>query len=293
MANCANVDCGSPPICDMTAPIGPYDGGLYGGYSNVRPPAHESVGLAEAALVVPRDRFGNPTPSGAVGFVGLGMSNAERTWIPFAARARANPLVKKSVRFIEAATFGWTIDEMANAADPNWLNVDSAVVAAGLQPPQVQVAWIMGALQVSPGPFPGHVATQEGYWRSLLAIAKTKFPNLRLAFLDGPQYMGYAQSSAVPAEPFYQESGFAYRQVILDQIAGDPSLSLSVVPWLSQGMYPWSNGPTTSGLGRYWNCPTDCVGDGVHQSTSGATKMGTWLESYFLGDPVAVPWFRV
>jgi hypothetical protein len=52
-------------------------GGLYPGGSNLRPPAHEAAGLAQAAQVGPLDANGIPADNGKIGITSIGMSNTE------------------------------------------------------------------------------------------------------------------------------------------------------------------------------------------------------------------------
>jgi hypothetical protein len=78
-ANCANTSVGLTPLDDLGA--GPYkgfEGGLYPGGSNARPAAHDAAGLALANAIVPLDTLGNPSPTGRIVFISIGMSNTSR-----------------------------------------------------------------------------------------------------------------------------------------------------------------------------------------------------------------------
>ncbi len=67
------------PLSDMTQSGQNYlgfVGGLYGANSNTVPSGHDFDGKALAAQITPLDQNGNPSASGTVVFLGIGMSNA-------------------------------------------------------------------------------------------------------------------------------------------------------------------------------------------------------------------------
>jgi hypothetical protein len=270
-----------------------YMGGRYGGGSNVRPPLHEAAGLVEAAKIRPRNRDGTINDAtGSIGFLTLGMSNAERTVLPFRQQFLADPQTNKKIKIIEACQYGQTADILADPESLYWEeNVPRAVSASGLSTAQVQVAWCMEGMKLRMEPFPAHVDTLTAYWKSIVQITKQKYPNVFLFFLDQMQYMGYGNNTT--PEPYYFEQGFALRTVILSQVAGSQDLQVGVVPWLDWGADYWSNGPTPSQNGMTWLCPQDCIQDGIHQSTVGAAKMASKLLAYLKGHPVAQSWFLV
>lgn len=292
MANCANSGINQLPINDLGGSFysGIQQGGLYPSGSNIRPAAHEAAGIALAAQIVPLNNNGIPSPTGKVGFVGMGMSNAERTFIPFRSQFNADPATKKTVKLVEACVYGRTAEQMSNPADPYWtVDLPNALNTAGVKAIQVQVVWIMEGMKDKLEPYPTHVDTLAGYWKSIVQIARTKFPNLKIAYLDMMQYMGYGVST--PAEPYFFEQGFAIKKVIEDQINGDPALAYpTLAPWLSWGHYFWSDGVKPRSDGMTWLCPTDCIGDGVHQSTIGAAKMATRLLNTLKADTTCQGW---
>ena len=68
---------GFPPLSDLGAAtyLG-FTGGLYAAGTNTPPAAHAAVGALRAASLVPRDVNGNPSASGKIVLLSLGMSNA-------------------------------------------------------------------------------------------------------------------------------------------------------------------------------------------------------------------------
>jgi len=64
-----------------------FQGGLYEGVKNTPPPDHDTAGTAAAAQIQARDQSGTPSVSGAIVFLGIGMSNASEEFSSFASKA--------------------------------------------------------------------------------------------------------------------------------------------------------------------------------------------------------------
>jgi hypothetical protein len=90
-------------IMDMTASNNylSFQGGLYENYSLTPPTDHDAAGKAAAAAVQPLNQSGNPSGTGAVVFVGIGMSNATEEFSAFAATADASSSVNHTTLAIE------------------------------------------------------------------------------------------------------------------------------------------------------------------------------------------------
>ena len=74
---CAQPAFIAPPLTEMgqlQTYLG-FSGGLYPDGANTPPPAHAGAGLARALAVAPLDTAGNPSPSGKIALVSVGMSN--------------------------------------------------------------------------------------------------------------------------------------------------------------------------------------------------------------------------
>lgn len=302
-ADCMNDDIGQPAIPDMTAPYqgnADFPGGLYACGSNVRPSAHEALGIAEAALILPRLPDGTVhLTQGRIGLITLGPSNAEQLSMSLRSQLVADVEVSKKVRLVEACQFGKTLDLTVDPNDSYWTsNVPTALAHNGITAAQVQVAWIMGAIRFPDDwpPFPYHVDEMTNLWIEMLQLTKSKFPNLKIAYLSPLQYIGYsAQPDTILGEPFAFEQGFSARNVITRQIAGDAELNADpaagpvLVPWIDHA-YLWCNGVVPRSDGLTWLCPTDCAGDGIHLSQAGGAKLATLLRTTWKADPVAQPW---
>jgi uncharacterized protein YjdB len=92
-----------------------FQGGLYENSSDTVPADHDAAGLAAAAAIQPLDQNGNPSSSGTVVFLGIGMSNATLEFSAFKTAAEASSSVNHSTLAIEDGAYGsvtacsWTI----------------------------------------------------------------------------------------------------------------------------------------------------------------------------------------
>src|ERR1043166_7985144 len=70
------------PIDDLGAGLylGTFQGGLYENGTNLVPTDHAIIGQSAAAGIVARDGAGNPSPSGKIGLLAIGMSNTDLEW---------------------------------------------------------------------------------------------------------------------------------------------------------------------------------------------------------------------
>ena len=139
-----------------------YSGGLYENDSNTPPADHDAAGLAAAAAVQPLDTSGNPSPSGNIVLLGVGMSNAYYELTAFTADADvvgsgANYPTVMTLNGAkpEATTCWWTLAEGVPVCDTSPLGnqydrvLTDVLTPAGLTEAQVQVLWIKEA-----DPFP-------------------------------------------------------------------------------------------------------------------------------------------
>src|SRR5437764_10850845 len=79
--------------------LGQFEGGLYEHGANVPPADHNAVGLGQAALVRPLDRNGNPSASGRIAMISVGMSNTTQEFC-----AAGNPSPCTTWSFVGQAT---------------------------------------------------------------------------------------------------------------------------------------------------------------------------------------------
>ncbi|MDH7568646.1 MAG: hypothetical protein QHJ73_03565 [Armatimonadota bacterium] len=277
------------------------EGGLYGGGRNEPPDAHRRAALAELAKVVPLDAAGKPSPEGKVVLISMGMSNTTQEFSRFKALADADPAKSPKLVIVDGAQGGkdaatWSDD----AARPDtWRILEERLTRAGVTPLQVQVAWVKHA-RIAParyGEYPAHAQELKQHIAASLAIARRRFPNLRVAYLSSRIYAGYARTPLNP-EPYAYESAFAVRALILDQIRGDAALNYDAsrgevrAPLLLWGPYLWADGvkPRKSD-GLTW-VREDLAADGTHPSpTGGQPKVARLLLQFFKTNPLARGWF--
>jgi hypothetical protein len=111
-ANAVPID-----LMDMTSSqtyLG-FQGGLYEGVSNTVPVDHAAAGTAAAAQIKALDQNGNPSATGAIVFLGIGMSNATEEFSSFASTAAASSSVNHTTLAMEDGATGaatacyWTV----------------------------------------------------------------------------------------------------------------------------------------------------------------------------------------
>jgi len=105
-------------LMDMTSSSQNYlgfAGGLYEDNSDTVPASHDTAGKTAGAAVQARDQSGNPTATGAVVFLGIGMSNATEEFSAFLATAASSSLVNHTTLAMEDGATGaatacyWTV----------------------------------------------------------------------------------------------------------------------------------------------------------------------------------------
>jgi hypothetical protein len=298
----AKTATGLVPLNQMTAQdrYKGEDGGLYGGGKNEPPETLMKAATAQVARIVPLDADGKPAPDGKIVLLAMGMSNTTQEFSKFKELADADPAKGPHLVIVDGAQGGkdaalWNARENT----PVWDVVAKRLEDAGVTARQVQVAWVKHA-RIGPsrfGEFPGHATELKDHIAGSLAIARERFPNLRVAYLASRIYAGYA-STALNPEPFAYESAFAVRWVIQAQAKGDAALNFDPAkgevksPLLLWGPYLWGDGLTArKSDGLVWK-REDLAGDGTHPSPgSGREKVAKLLLDFVKADPTAKAWF--
>lgn len=277
------------------------DGGLYGGGSNVPPPAHLEAALKSAAKIRALDSSGKPAANGKIVLLTHGMSNTTQESQQFLQLANADPRKNPAVLLIDGAQGGvdsrqWVSGKAdRNGAKP-WERLDERLKAAGATAQQVQVVWMKHAIaRVGQfGEFPKHAIQLKEDLAEISRTLKSHYPNLQLIFLSSRTYAGYASTPLNP-EPYAYESAFAVRWVILDQIKGTKSLSYNdgTAPVLLWGPYLWADGEKGRMSDDLIYKREDFRDvDGTHPSDSGRQKVAAKLLQFFHSDPAAKSWFN-
>ncbi|MBI3664602.1 MAG: hypothetical protein HY234_16315 [Acidobacteria bacterium] len=305
------------PINDLGA--GTYlgfTGGLYPNGSNAVPAAHNSAGLARANAVQSLDTSGNPSPTGKIVLLSIGMSNTTQefcsaggglpcnSWT-FMGQAAADAGVNKTtLALVNGAAGGQVATAWDSPVDSNYDRVRAILVQQLLSEQQVQVVWVKVAQSTPTVSLPSAQSDAVSLLTAMGNIARTlkgRYPNVRLVFFSSRIYGGYATTTLNP-EPYAYESGFAVKWVVQAQIdqmanggtvvdarAGDLNYN-SAAPWIAWGPYLWANGLSLRSDGLMWQ-QADMESDGTHPSQSGEQKVGTLLLNFFKQSPYTKCWF--
>jgi len=273
-------------------------GGLYPNGENTRPKAHNEAGLAIAKNIKPLDRKGSvDEKNGKIVWLSIGMSNTTQETSRFLELMKKYPNKNPSLVLIDGAFGGQAIDQINSPRAPYWDRILSErLKPAGITPEQVQIVWFkLAEVRPTDTNFASYTKSLKERYLSAMQILKTKFPNVKIAYLSSRIYGGYARTALNP-EPFAWFTGWANKFLIEDQIKGDPRLAYTgapkdiKVPWLSWGPYLWANGKTPNAQGIGW-VERDMRDDGTHPSDTGRQKVAEALIKFFSTDETATPWF--
>lgn len=272
------------------------DGGLYGQGRNTPPPEHRQAALAALARIQPLDRDGRPAANGKIVFLSISMSNATQEFSVFKRLADADPAKSPRVTIVDGAQGGQAMAEWADPQAPAWREAERRLAAAGVTHLQVQAAWIKLA---NKGPQGDLVEHGKKLARDTLAViqnAKTRFPNLQIAYLSSRIYGGYATGPLNP-EPYAYESAFVVRWLIQDQMRGEEALCYDAArgpvkaPVLVWGPYLWADGLVPRKSDGLVYTRDDLAADGTHPSPQGREKVARLLLDFFKTDELAQGWF--
>jgi hypothetical protein len=296
-----------------------FHGGLYPNGSNVPPPAHAAAGLARALAIQPLDTDGNPSPSGRIALLSIGMSHTTQEFCSTGGLQPCNPWTfigqalpdsdvnHTTLALVNGARGGQTAIKWSDPADANFDRVrDVDLAAQGLTEAQVQAVWLKEADAHPTSSLPNADAdayTLETLLGDVIRAAKSRYRNLRCVYVTSRSYAGYATSDLNP-EPYAYESGFAVKWIVQAQIdqmanggvivdprAGDLNYDTGA-PWIGWGPYLWADGTIPRGSdGLVWLQEDFQTSDYTHPSTLGETKVGTMLLAFFKNDPRTRPWF--
>jgi hypothetical protein len=308
------------PLIDMgSQTYKGFSGGLYENGTNSVPADHAKVGSSRAALVQPLDRSGNPSPTGKIVLLSIGMSNTSLEWcgtgsnctsptsISFMGKAAANSNVNHStLAIVNGAQAGRDAQAWTSPSSPNYGMVKNERLSPlNLSERQVEVIWLKEADKDPTVALPSTSADAyvlETHLGNIARAFKVRYPNLREVFLSSRIYGGYATTTTNP-EPYAYESGFTVKWLIQAQIdqmrnggnvvdprAGDLNYN-GVSAWIAWGPYLWADGANPRSDGLRW-LRSDFVSDGTHPSASGISKVSGRLMSFFLNSRFTKCWFR-
>ena len=295
--NCAGTSTGSTPLTDLaTGTYQGFQGGLYTGGVNGRPAAHRTAGLQIASQIVPLDTLGNPSASGRVVVISIGMSNCTQEFSALVPKMIADPLRRPQVKPIDCAEGGQAARDIHHASAAYWDTVYARLRGHGSSPLQPQVVWLKEAERAPTGQFPASAESLEWDLGAIVRVIHQKLPNVRACYVSSRIYAGYATSNLNP-EPYAYESGFAVKWLIeaqsggVDSLNWDPALGAVQAPWLTWGPYLWADGLQPRGDGLTWRCD-EYQSDGTHPNDVGRNVVADTLLAFFQRDETTVPWYR-
>lgn len=301
---CTATSTGFIPLNDLkTGTFNGWTGGLYPNGSDYMPPAHKIAGMNIAATqIIPRDASGNPDNiNGKIVWLSIGMSNTTAETQQFIPLANAYPNKNPKLVFVDGAVGGMTASIISTMTNSNystyWNTVISRLANTGVTANQVQIIWYKEANVANSTPILNYYDSMVVQTKRIMNIIKQRFPNARLCYMASRISARYASSSLNP-EPYAYYTGWAIKKVIEDQIIGDSKLKYSGFdansPWLSWGIYLWSDGsiPQITNPNVFWTCSSDFQNDGTHPSIPvGASKVANLLLTFYKNDTISCPWF--
>ncbi len=306
--NCNNISVnaadGSGPLVPLNdlgtnSYLGVAEGGLYADGSNEDDPMHDAYGEYTGSAIVPLDANGNYDPDGKYVFISVGLSVSQQPFEEFVSLVNTDPSKNPSLVVVDAATGGATAALLSSATDNFWnVMIYDYLPNAGVTANQVVAAWVLDVDGGPSGTFPQDMLNLQSQLQSIAQNLLVKFPHLKLAYYSSMNYTGYSDGAAnLNPEPYAYESGFAVKNVIQDQISGDPNMNFDplngpvVAPWVAWGPYYWANGMIPRGDQLTWSCQ-DLYVDGTHPSDpAGRIKVSTQLLNFLKTDDTASKWF--
>jgi hypothetical protein len=273
-----------------------YRGGLYPNGTNRDPQSHLNDGLVLAGSIIPLNSTGNPSTSGKVVLVSIGMSNTNIETQGLIELAKNDSSLNPKLVIVNGAEGGEDAHAIVTNPAPYWSYVNTQLSNAGVTSKQVEAAWLKEADASPSGSNITYAATLSSQLTTILQMMRQQFPNLKLTYLSSRIYAGYASSTLNP-EPYAYTSGFSVKWTVEEQINGTSLLNYKpfVGPvqtsWIAWGPYMWANGLVSRSDGLTWTC-SDFQSDGTHPSIpQGQLKVGSMLLNFFKTEPTAAPWF--
>lgn len=304
---CYNDSTGLIPLIDLGADyyLGK-QGGLYPGGSNLIPSGHLKAGQKIAKGIKPLDTLGNVDwINGKVVFLGMGASTAGNTWNHFVDIVDTAAGLNPCMQVINACLGAKGLEIMNDTTYNNWYwtdNIMPKIRMKGSTPAQVQAVWVKTASKVDTTMiFPSQPEGIADKYEILMGVLHNRFPNLKMVFISGFFYGGYADTLKefydVVSEPGSYWNSFAVKWVVERQIMGDPDLKFTGPtkrsPFIAWGPYVWADGNNPNSEGLFWNCEADFAwdGGGYHLTNLGKDKEAHLLLTWAKNNPVVKRWF--
>lgn len=306
--NCDVDSTGLIPLVDLGTGLymGTWEGGLYDGGSNIPPTEHKNKGLSIISKLKPLDTLGNVDwVNGKVVLAGFGASTVGGPFNHMIQIMKDSTDQSGCMKAVNAANGSDGIAAMYIGNEEYWEYIRVYKLGEkGLTPDQVQVGWLMHSSRTDSNgeDINSYVDTMVNRFTTALKAMLFYYPNLKVVFVSGFPYGGYADSMKVLYhiihEPVSYHHNFAVRELIDRQIDGAPSLKYKgptkQVPYLVWGPNLWADGEKPNAYdGLTWNCETEFAidGGGYHLTNAGKDKMAFILLDFFRTNILSAPWF--
>lgn len=305
--NCANDSTGLIPLVDLkTDYYMGEQGGLYPGGSNKPTGPHKDDGVALAKSLKPLDSLGNVDwTNGKIGVISLGASTTGEPWNHFIDLTKVDHTINPCIQFANGCYGGKGLDIMAYPDLYGWYwdYVMNRLTSDHVSPDQVEVAWFKSGSKMDTTVtwplFPNAIADR---YTECLQVILQKFPNIKLVFMSGFVYGGYADSTKefyhVCVEPGSYWNNWAVKFLVQRQIDGDTALKYTnpgkVAPYIAWGPNEWADGVNANHYDSlYWDCEEDFLpdGGGYHLTNAGRDKEANLIMTFFKTSLLTKKWF--
>lgn len=244
--------------------------GLYGGGSDIPTGSYLTRGIAAGATVSALS-----VPNRVVASLGMSTTmHIFQKWMDLESNAFCTR--------VNTANSGMTYEDWDTSSAAGWTAASSDLSAVGLVPADIRVAWVMLVTGSAANPNVVTVAQFE----TLLALLRTKWPNVKQLLISTYPYGGYHTILGSALDPQLWQAG-VYARTFIQNHMDD-----TTPPWIGWGPYLWAYGTTARSDGLTWLSTDYSAGDGIHLSDpAGRTKASDLMEA-FLQASAVTGWYR-
>lgn len=214
----------------------------------------------------------------------MGYSNTYKVWRQY------EILYETDFNLLNAAQGGREVDDWAYKPGP-WIEANALLGAlpraATASPANERVEVLLYQIALATGTEPQIEFVREAITVSI-DRAREEFPNLKMVYLVGRDYGGWAtdlaeDGTAKAGEPGNWANGIAIDLAVQDNLDRPDGV------WVGTGPYMWANGDERRDDGLTWS-RDEYVDDGRHLNKEAARKVASLLHDFFAGDPTAT-WY--
>lgn len=269
-------------------------GGLYPEGLNMPSGEYAQDLLAASQNVVPRDRQGNPSPTGDIVFISMGASTGGKNMTALINKTRNNPLVNSRLKAMNGNQPAQQapLSYIANGNSKYWKHVLQIVTQHKSTAEQVQVVYLETDDGYPTKTFPNRPNFIKSEIESCMRTMKTKFINLQILYVLG-RPRTFNNNAVWNTEPSPYYFGWACKWAIDDQINGTGNVAYkgtnAVAPMITWGFYQWADSLPRKTDNFYWRWTE--TKDGLHANDVGQDTLSTRFQKFLFTDPYASIWY--